>query len=101
MKEGIKRFLFVTVLTGSLCALAEQQGRAEREAFHAAFEACLTENNLTKPERGQRPSEEHRAVMDSCLQAKGFTKPSGGPRHHEGHHPPEIQGSDGASSGQQ
>lgn len=108
MKEGLKRFLFVTMLTGSLCAWSQQQNAGDREAFHAAFEACLSENNLEKPERGQQPSEEDRATMQACLDGKGFSRPSGAPPEGEGrggrhphHERREVSSESSASTGQQ
>lgn len=52
----------------------------DREAFHAAMDACVTETGVAKPERGTRPSEEDRAKIGACLSAKGISKPERG--HH-------------------
>lgn len=95
MKQSIKKdFMMALAMTMMLAPLA---GRAEssqsNDAFHAAFEACLSENNLQKPEPGQRPSEADRQTMDACLKSKGFDRPPRPPR------PEQQQDSSSFSSG--
>lgn len=47
----------------------------DREAFHAALDACVSETGVARPERGSRPSDEDRAKIDACLAQKGVNKP--------------------------
>lgn len=67
----------ITTLSISFASFAAQGADAAdtakltREEVHATIEACRTENNLTRPEPGQRPSDADRALMDTCLKAKG------------------------------
>lgn len=58
----------------ALAGVARAQDN-NREAFHAAMEACFTETGVTKAERGTRPSDEDRAKIDACLSSKGIEKP--------------------------
>jgi hypothetical protein len=55
---------------------AHQSGRGPmNEKFRAAFEACLEETGVSKPEQGQPPSEVDRLKVDSCLRSKGISLP--------------------------
>ena len=77
MKQSIKKdFLMVFALTAMLAPLAGRaQSSGNNDAIRAAFEACISENNLQKPEPGQRPSDADRATMDACMKSKGFDHP--------------------------
>jgi len=66
--------LFILSLATLLMSLNSYAGE-RREKMRAAFEACVQENNLQKPERGSRPSDEDRATMAACLKGKGIEKP--------------------------
>lgn len=83
LKSSILSLAVFVALTG----LAKAQ---DREAFHAAMEACVTETGVTKPERGVPLSEEDRAKIDACLESKGISKPEGGRGHH-GHRSSELR----------
>jgi hypothetical protein len=48
------------------------------EAERKAFEACLTELGVKRPEPGKAPSIEEREKMSKCMGQKGFTKTGGG-----------------------
>lgn len=61
-----------TLLVGSIGSAGEDSGRPTRGEFRAAMKACMAENNLTRPERGQRPNESDRAKLDACLTSKGI-----------------------------
>jgi hypothetical protein len=66
-------------------ASAAESARPDREAIHAALEACATENNIAKPQPGQRPSEADRQVIETCMTAKGFSPPPHGRGRGPGH----------------
>lgn len=83
LKSSILSLAVFITLTG----FAKAQ---DREAFHAAMDACVAETGLTKPERGVHPSEEDRAKIDSCLESKGISKPEGG-RGQRGNGNPEFR----------
>ncbi|RYZ81343.1 MAG: hypothetical protein EOP06_23700 [Proteobacteria bacterium] len=73
IRTSLSSPLFLIVLGfGSLTLAAE--ANQTREQFHQAFEQCITENGLTRPEPGTRPSEEDRTKLDTCLTAKGITQ---------------------------
>ncbi len=58
-------------------------GGMQDSAFKAAFDECISSNNLSKPEPGERPTDEDRATLESCLKAKGYEKPARGPREQQ------------------
>jgi hypothetical protein len=89
LKSSVLSLTIFIALTGF--AKAQSQ---DREAFHAAMEACISETGVTKPERGVHPSEEDRAKIDSCLATKGITKPEGGRGGHGGGNPEFRQAMD-------
>ena len=53
-----------------------KEGRKKRKGLKKAKKECAEENNLKKPEKGNRPSEQERELMNSCLEKKGFKRPS-------------------------
>jgi hypothetical protein len=74
---NLKSSLLSLTVFIALTGIANAQSQ-DREAFHAAMEACISETGVTKPERGVHPSDEDRAKIDACLEAKGISKPEGG-----------------------
>lgn len=73
----------------------------DREKFHAAMEACVSETGVSKPEQGQRPSVEDRQKIDSCLASKGIEKPPRPPGkggRPQGPPPEEAQSSSDSAS---
>ncbi len=82
----------VGVLLSGFFAVNAQAQRGPRgpqdEAQRAAFEACLTENGLSRPERGTRPSEADMTKLQSCMTAKGYERPAGPPHGARPHGPP-------------
>lgn len=79
------------LLSGVFAVNAEAQ-RGPRgpqdEAQRTAFEACLSENGLSRPERGTRPSEADMTKLQSCMTAKGYARPAGPPHGARPHGPP-------------
>lgn len=92
------------ILALAFAAGAHAKDRPDREAVHQAMEACRTENNLAKLERGQRPSDEDRAKMDACLKSKGIEHPHGPPPDGFGRGerppPPEVERYSNGGSGE-
>lgn len=76
------------LLSGVFVVGAQAQRGPQDEAQRAAFEACLSENGLSRPERGTRPSDEDMAKMQSCMTAKGYERPAGPPHGARPHGPP-------------
>lgn len=80
------------VLLSSVFTVNAEAQRGPRgpqdEAQRAAFEACLTENGLSRPERGTRPSEADMTKLQSCMTAKGYERPAGPPHGMRPHGPP-------------
>lgn len=66
--------LGLALILGASMSFA-QEADGERENFREAFDTCLEENGLSRPEPGQRPSEEERTLMDTCLASKGISRP--------------------------
>ncbi len=65
-----KKLLFLVIVSMSLNTYAQD----DREAFKAAFDTCVSETGVTKPEKGSRPTDEDRAKIETCMSGKGFTK---------------------------
>jgi len=82
----IKQLALITLSLALLQIKAySREGRPEMdEKTQQAFQACEKENNLNRPEPGQRPSESERKIMETCLSKKGVQMPP--PPHHEKHH---------------
>jgi hypothetical protein len=95
MKTGdsFKKLFLVLSLLAPQLAQAESVDRrtSHHEAFRSAFELCLSENNLARPEPGKPPNEDDRAVIDSCLASKGLTPPPRRGGRPPGP-PPEVEG---------
>jgi len=51
------------------------RGPGRSPEHKAAFDECITELGLTRPQKGERPSEEDRAKLHACLQTKGVDIP--------------------------
>jgi hypothetical protein len=83
MKISLKYKVLMAVVAASgawsaVTHAEHHRGSQQRDpAFQAAFEACITENGLTKPTPGQRPSDAERQVLETCLTNKGFTRADG------------------------
>ncbi len=75
----MKRLFIFSVLI-ALFSFESQANDERREKFKAVFEACIQENNIQRPEPGERPSDEMRGKMEACLASKGIEKPKRGPR---------------------
>lgn len=82
--------LFAFMLSSTISFAGEGRGHRggpgggmQDSAFKAAFDECISANNLSKPEPGQRPSDEDRATLEACLKEKGFEKPARGPREQQ------------------
>ncbi|MBL7688365.1 MAG: hypothetical protein JNJ49_10040 [Bdellovibrionaceae bacterium] len=80
------------VLLSSVFVITAEAQRGPRgpqdEAQRAAFEACLTENGLIRPERGMRPSVEDMTKLQACMTANGYERPAGPPHGMRPHGPP-------------
>lgn len=72
--------LFLFSLGALILSLQSYAGEG-REKMREAFDACLTESGVTRPERGERPSDEDKAKIDACLKSKGIEHP--GKRGHQ------------------
>lgn len=113
-KPSIKaRLALALVLTIPFAALHGFAEQSDHEAFHAALQACASENNITLPERPhersgpppERPQlsseektnrDEERKVIDACLAKKGIAKPE----HRHGPRPPRPPEEVDSSAGQ-
>lgn len=77
--------LVFSTLSFQVVQAQEEDHSAQREAFKAAFDSCLSELGIEKPEKGQRPQapdDSTRTQIDACLKEKGFEPPAhrkGGP----------------------
>ncbi|UOF02502.1 hypothetical protein [Bdellovibrio reynosensis] len=90
--------LTTLVLAFAPPAFAQEEARKSHEEHRAAFDACLAELGVEKPEKGQRPQapdEELRTKIDECLKEKGFEPPKfrGGRGGHHGPPPEDREGS--------
>lgn len=100
----IKQLALITLSVAAMQIKAySQEGRPKMdEKVRQAIQTCEKENNLTRPEPGQRPTESERKIMEACLAKKGVQMPE---PHHGGHHPDEDRSDEGRSnfenSGQQ
>lgn len=70
MKTKTQILTIMMMTSISLFAFGEDRNREERRA---AFQACVTETGVTKPERGSRPNEEDRQKIKTCMEGKGFS----------------------------
>lgn len=82
----------VGVLLSGFFAVNAQAQRGPRgpqdEAHRTALEACLSENGLSRPERGMRPSEADMTKLQACMTTKGYERPAGPPHGMRPHGPP-------------
>ena len=65
----------VFTLAFFILAAIKVSAQEDREAFKAAFDACVTETGVPQA-RGVRPSDEDREKLSNCLASKGYTRPS-------------------------
>lgn len=77
------KYLFLLAILTNISFAQESEGqrpsgsRPEMSSeLREAFEECIEQTGVERPEPGTRPSEEDRAKVDSCLESKGFEKPA-------------------------
>lgn len=98
-KNAFKEVLMLIAIVSIFATQAMAQNEnTSHEEHRAAFDSCLTELGIEKPEEGQRPQapdDETREKIDACMKEKGFEPPKhrGGPREGgEGRRPPRFEG---------